>query len=123
MEKIYWQDLPESAEVTEREHSFYYGNKLVFWHGHEEAKAQNALLARRTEPDEPENNGKPSWRRQSRVINRDYVRKWALDYAQTNRFHKFTRVSEQFLNAIEVQAKIAIRDRVNRHPGRGKTLT
>lgn len=60
--------------------------------------------------------------RQSRVINRDYVRRWALDYASTNRCHKFNRVSEQFLNAIEASTKSAIRDRIMRHPSKGKTL-
>lgn len=57
-----------------------------------------------------------------RVINRQYVKDWALDYALTNRAHKFTRVSEQFLNAIETATKAAIIDRITRHPSKGKTL-
>jgi hypothetical protein len=60
--------------------------------------------------------------RQSRVINRDYVKRWALDYARTNRAHPFTRVSDQFLNAIEAATKAAIRDRITRAPSKGKTL-
>jgi hypothetical protein len=68
-----------------------------------------------TEPD-------TSTIRRSRVINRDYARRWALDYAKDNRLHKFNRVSEQFLNAIETATKTAIINRVMRHPSRGKTL-
>jgi hypothetical protein len=68
-------------------------------------------------PDTPEEN-----HRQSRVINRDYVKRWALDYAHTNRCHHFTRDSEQFLNAIETATKAAIRDKIDRHPSKGKTL-
>ena len=60
--------------------------------------------------------------RQSRVINRDYVKRWALDYARTNRSHPFDRVSEKFLNMIEAQTKAAIRYRIDRHPSKGKTL-
>lgn len=60
--------------------------------------------------------------RQSRVINRDYVKRWALDYAKDKRSHPFNRVSEQFLNMVEAATKAAIRDRVDRHPSKGKTL-
>ena len=60
--------------------------------------------------------------RRSHVINIDYVKRWALDYARTNRAHPFSRVSEQFLNAIEAATKAAIRDRIDRHPSKGKTL-
>ena len=60
--------------------------------------------------------------RRSRVINRDYVKRWALEYAGKNRAHPFKRVSAEFLNAIETATKLAIRDRILRHPSRGKTL-
>jgi hypothetical protein len=60
--------------------------------------------------------------RQSRVINRDYVRRWALDYAKETRSHKFTRVSEYFLNYIERECKNIIMDKVRRIPSKGKTL-
>ncbi len=60
--------------------------------------------------------------KRSRVINRDYVKRWALDYASTNRMHKFSRVSESFLNTIEADTKSAIRNRIMRHPSKGKTL-
>jgi hypothetical protein len=61
-------------------------------------------------------------KRMSRVINRKYVKDWALDYASAKRWYPFTRVSEQFLNAIETATKAAIRDRIDRHPSKGKTL-
>jgi len=60
--------------------------------------------------------------RQSRVINRAYVKSWALDYARSNRCYPFTRVSKEFLDAIEGATKLAIRDRIMRHPSKGKTL-
>lgn len=67
-------------------------------------------------------NGNGERHRQSRVINRDYVKRWALDYANANRFHKFERVGERFLNAIEVATKSAIRQRIDGAPSKGKTL-
>jgi hypothetical protein len=60
--------------------------------------------------------------RLSHVINRAYVRRWALDYARTNRSHPFTRVSEDFLNHIEAQTKCAIRHRIDSAPSTGATL-
>jgi len=60
--------------------------------------------------------------RLSSVVNRAYIRKWALDYANDKRFHKFSRVSESFLAAIETATKNAIRDRIDRHPSKGVTL-
>ena len=66
--------------------------------------------------------GEPAPHR-SRVINRDYVRRWSLEIAKDSRCHKFTRVSEEFLNAIERATKAEIRSRIMRHPSKGKTLT
>ena len=60
--------------------------------------------------------------RRSRVINRAYVRQWALDYAKSKRSHPFRRVSDEFLNAIESATKAAIRDRIDRAPSKGVTL-
>ena len=60
--------------------------------------------------------------RTSSVINRAYVKRWALDYASTNRSQPFTRVSDDFLNAVEANTKAFIRDRINRAPSRGVTL-
>jgi hypothetical protein len=59
--------------------------------------------------------------RQSRVINPDNARRWALDYAD-HRYHKFDHVSERFLNAVEANAKSFIRDRIDRSPAKRKTL-
>ena len=75
------------------------------------------MAAKQMPPDEE----KPE--RRSRVINRAYVRKWALDYARANRSHRFERVSEKFLNDIEVTTRCAIVDKITRHPSKGKTLT
>jgi hypothetical protein len=69
-----------------------------------------------------ESGGASTFTRVSRVINRAYVKSWALDYASTNRSHKFTRVSEEFLNAVEHATKAVIRDRIDRHPSKGTTL-
>lgn len=66
---------------------------------------------------ETNGNGK-----RSRVINRAYVREWALDYAHTNRSHPFNRVSEEFLNAVEASTKAFIRNRIDRSPSKGVTL-
>lgn len=60
--------------------------------------------------------------RRSRVINRAYVKAWALDYARTNRSHKFTRVSEDFLNMVEASTKAFIIHRVQSAPSKGVTL-
>lgn len=60
--------------------------------------------------------------RQSRVINRAYVKTWALDYARTNRAHPFTRVSDDFLNAVEAATKSFIRHRIDSAPSKGVTL-
>ena len=60
--------------------------------------------------------------RRSHVINRAYVRQWALDYAKQNRSHKFTRVSEQFLNAVETATKSFIINRIQCAPSKGVTL-
>lgn len=64
----------------------------------------------------------PTASRQSRVINRAYVKTWALDYAHTRRSHPFNRVSAEFLNAVEAATKSFIRHRIDTAPSRGKTL-
>jgi hypothetical protein len=63
--------------------------------------------------------------RMSRVINRDYVRRWALDYCRDHDMpskRKKVRVSEQFLNMIEASTKSAIIARIESHTSKGKTL-
>lgn len=70
-----------------------------------------------TEPETPH--------RVSRVINRDYVRRWALEYCREHTLpsrKKFVRVSDQFLNMIEAATKSAIIHRIESHSPKGKTL-
>jgi hypothetical protein len=50
-------------------------------------------------------------------------KKLALDIAKTNKFYKFTRVSEDFLISCEVALRNHIDNRVKSHPSVGKTLT
>jgi hypothetical protein len=57
-----------------------------------------------------------------RLICVSKVKKFALEYAKANRAQKFTRVSEDFLVAIEAAVKTAVQSRVNQHPSKGKTL-
>jgi hypothetical protein len=56
-------------------------------------------------------------------INRSHVKQLALHYAKTLRpGHKFDRVGESFVSAVMYAALSAIKDRVSRHPSKGKTL-
>lgn len=50
-------------------------------------------------------------------------KKFALEYAKANRAQGFTRVSEEFLIAIEASVRNSIQNRINQHPSKGKTLT
>lgn len=49
-------------------------------------------------------------------------KKFALEYATANRAQGFTRVSEDFLIAIEASVRNAIQNRIAQHPSKGKTL-
>lgn len=49
-------------------------------------------------------------------------KKFALEYAKANRAQGFTRVSEDFLIAIEATVRNSIQNRINQHPSKGKTL-
>ena len=55
------------------------------------------------------------------IINRAAVKRLALDMAR-KRAHKFTRVSEEFLNTTEAQLRLNISRRIESHPSKGKTL-
>jgi hypothetical protein len=55
------------------------------------------------------------------LINKKAVKEFALECAK-GRFHKFTRVSSDFLIGIENAVKQAIRLRVEGQPSVGKTL-
>ena len=59
----------------------------------------------------------------TRATARNCVKKIALEYAKAKRYHKFTQVSASFLDAVEANAMAFIRNRVEKHPSRGKTLT
>ena len=51
------------------------------------------------------------------------IRKLALATAKSCRPHAgFTRVSKEFIDAIEAAARATVVDRVKRHPSIGKTL-
>ena len=56
------------------------------------------------------------------LINRAAVRRAALEVAPTVRAHPVTRVSKDFLDAIETATRQAIVNRVSSHPSVGKTL-
>jgi len=57
-------------------------------------------------------------------ISRSHVKQIALAYAKRTKAHpyRFSRVSRSFLNAVESSTLNFIKDRVNRHPSRGRTL-
>lgn len=70
-------------------------------------------------------NGESENHRISRVINRDYVRRWALDYCREHDMpskRNKVRCSEDFLNMIEAATKSAIIHRIESHTSKGKTL-
>lgn len=50
------------------------------------------------------------------------VRQFALDQAPKLRSHKFTRVSKDFLEAIESEVRMAITRRIQSQPSVGETL-
>lgn len=60
---------------------------------------------------------------QTRATARNCVKRIALNYARSTRYHKFNRVGESFLAAVESNAINFIKNRVEKHPSRGKTLT
>lgn len=55
------------------------------------------------------------------MINRRKVKLFALEMAKS-RAHKFTRVGKEFYDRCEVSLKNFIRDAVQRHPSKGKTI-
>lgn len=42
-QKIHWQDIPRNATVSFGRCTYWYNNKLVFWHTHEARDAQSFL--------------------------------------------------------------------------------
>ena len=56
------------------------------------------------------------------LINRQNVRKLALDISKRDRADKFKAVSADFLERVEGQLKLLVVKAVNSHPSVGKTL-
>jgi hypothetical protein len=73
--------------------------------------------------DRPENGLDQKLPRLTRATSPTHVRKIALEYAKAKRSHVFKRVGEDFLNAVEANARAFILSRVERHPSKGVTLT
>jgi hypothetical protein len=67
-----------------------------------------------------ENNHRPKFI--FKAISPSRVRRLALSYAKLKRIHPFNRVSEDFLIAVEIAALATMKDRIERHPSKGKTL-
>ena len=56
------------------------------------------------------------------VTNKSKVKKYMLEFAATNRAHKFSRVSQETLDKVEAATRSAIRNIVTAAPSKGKTL-
>jgi hypothetical protein len=56
------------------------------------------------------------------LIVKSKVKKLALELAKASRAHKFTRVSDSFLDDVEYRTRQAISQFVGAHPSKGKTL-
>ena len=56
------------------------------------------------------------------LINKSKVKRYILDYAATNRSHKFTRVSQEAIDSVEAAARAAAKAIVTSAPSKGKTL-
>lgn len=55
------------------------------------------------------------------LLNKKEVKRFALEIA-SKRSHKFTRVSGDFLVSMEAQVRMAITNKVEYAPSKGKTL-
>jgi len=60
-------------------------------------------------------------RKVNSLINKAACKKFALEIAKL-RFHKFTRVSKEFLDDMDACLRATIRTRVNGLPSSGKTI-
>lgn len=56
------------------------------------------------------------------LISKSKVKRYILDFASTNRAHKFTRVSQETLDKVEAAARAAAKSIVTSAPSKGKTL-
>lgn len=55
------------------------------------------------------------------LINKSKVKKYILEFAETNRAHKFTRVSQEAIDRVEAAARAAAKAVVTSAPSKGKT--
>jgi len=56
------------------------------------------------------------------LINRQAVKRMALELSKSNRAGKFTRVSGEFLTRMNSRLDAFVQEEVQRHPSIGKTL-
>lgn len=56
------------------------------------------------------------------LINKSAVKALALETSKQKRNGKFTRVSQSFLDDINLAVRLTVESRVMRHPGLGVTL-
>jgi hypothetical protein len=56
------------------------------------------------------------------LINKSKVKKYILEFAEANRAHKFSRVSQETIDRVEAAARSACKAIVTQAPSKGKTL-
>jgi len=56
------------------------------------------------------------------LINKSKVKKFILEFAEANRAHKFSRVSQEAIDRVEAAARAACKAVVTSAPSKGKTL-
>lgn len=56
------------------------------------------------------------------LINKAHVKVFLKEFAEREKFHKFTRVSESALEHIEMQTREACRRLVRSQPSKGQTI-
>ena len=56
------------------------------------------------------------------LINKKAVKRFSLDCARNQRIHKFTRVSNDFLERVEFKMREYIRKEIQMLPSVGKTI-
>ena len=56
------------------------------------------------------------------LLNKSKCRAFLLDYAARSRHHKFTRVSQEAMDKIEIALRDVMRDIVQAQPSKGRTI-
>ena len=56
------------------------------------------------------------------LISPSKVKRYILDFAEANRSHKFSRVSQETMDRVEAAARSACKAIVTQAPSKGKTL-